>query len=284
MNTIEKKQIAAEIKRLSQKSSQKKVAATLNISTATISAMVNNKWEHIADNMWRKAKASLKLDTGWNIAQTRNMQLFQDLLMAVQSKHLSIGISEKAGIGKSAAYKLYSRNYKNVIHIECKHYWSKKSYVKNLLMQCGLPTVGTTEELIENFLDYVKELESPLIIIDQADKLKPNQFDLFMDFYNDLFGHTGFVLSGVKALEKKILKGVQADKVGYREIWSRIGSKFFDDLNEPNREDVAAICIANGVEDQESINYIFNVCDGDLRKVRREVEKRQLQAERRSAA
>jgi DNA transposition AAA+ family ATPase len=95
-----------------------------------------------------------------------------------------------------------------------------------LLRSAGLSSEGTVGELIENFIEHVRTLHKPLIIVDQADKLKDPQLDLFMDFYNDLEGHCAFILSGVPALQKRILKGVQRDKIGYRELYSRVGRKF----------------------------------------------------------
>lgn len=276
MNTQEKETIVAELKLQSNLSSQNKVASKLGISNATISQMINGNWQLIKDDMWRKAKVNLRLDLGWNIVETTNKKILTNALLAVQQRHLSIGISENAGIGKTETYKQYARKYRSVIHVECKNYWSKKSYVKNLLTNSGLDPVGTTEQLIEQFLDYVKSLDMPLIIIDQADKLKDPQLDLFMDFYNDLHGHCGFVISGVQALKKRILRGVQRDKIGYRELWSRIGAKFFDQLQDISLQDVEEICKGNGVTDKELINMIYNVADGDIRKVRREVEKAQL--------
>lgn len=276
MTTHEKSLIATELKTQAKLTSQNKLASKLGISNATVSMMVNNKWDSIDDAMWNKAKVNLKLDLNWVVVETSNYQTLFKALQVVQSRNLSIGISENAGIGKSEVYKQYTRTYKNVIHVECKNYWSKKSYVKNLLTTVGIDPVGTTEELIHQFLDHVKGLKKPLIIIDQADKLKDPQLDLFMDFYNDLFGHCGFILSGVKSLKKRIIKGVQRDKMGYRELWSRIGSKFYDQIGATTVQDVAKICMANGVEDGETIMEISNLSEGDLRKVRREVEKYQL--------
>lgn len=276
MNTNEKNQIVKELKVQVAQSSQKRVAARIGISTATVSHMINGKWELIRAEMWRRARVNLGLDLHWEVVDTDNLKTLNKTLRAVQGMSMSIAVSEMAGIGKSQAYKRYARTHKNVILVECKNYWTKKSYMRNLLAATGLEQTGTTEELIERLLHYMKGLDRPLMIIDQADKLKDPQLDLFMDFYNDLFGSCGFVLSGVKALEKRILRGVQRDKIGYSELWSRVGRKFYDQLQPVSIEDVQQICKANGVDDTDDHRHIFQVCDGDLRKVRREVEKRQL--------
>ena len=276
MNDQLKQLIVKELKTQSAHLSQNKVAAKIDISPATVSAMINGHWKLIKSDMWRKAKVNLRIDPNWTIVKTSNYRTLMDALDAVQERSMSIGISEKAGVGKSQIYKAFARTRKNVIHIECKNYWTKKSYMRALCMATGLDNHGTTEQLIERFMDHQKCTDLPMLIIDQIDKLKDPQFDLFMDFYNELFGHCAFVLSGVLALKKRILRGVQCDKIGYREIWSRIGSKFYDKLTLATIEDIALICQANQVDDRRDIQEIYALSGGDLRKVRREIEKLQL--------
>lgn len=272
MNNEHKLKIVEELKALSLKDSQNKVSKKAGVSSATISQMMNQNWDLIKDELWRKVQVNLHLDFSWNTASTQNLKAIVDMLGAVQSGSMSIGVSQPAGIGKSHSYKYYTRKVKNVILVECKNYWTKRTYVKELMSSSGLDTFGTTEELIEKFIEFVKGMDKPLIIIDQADKLKDPSLDLFMDFYNELDGHCGFLLSGVPALQKRILKGVQKDKIGYCELWSRIGRKFVA-LKKVSASDVEAICIANGIEDMDIIDSIWIQCEGDLRRVKREVEK-----------
>lgn len=271
MTPNQKQKIVNELEKLVAKSSQKKVANKAGISNATISQMVNGKWDLIADEMWRKVSVTLRIEDSWNTAITANFKLITELVSAAKELHMSIGISFDAGHGKSHAYQSFERMSSNVIYVECKNYWSKKSYVKALLTACGMEVFGTTEEMIEAFISHVMELESPLIIIDQMDKLKDPQMDLFMDFYNDLYNHCGFVLSGVPALKKRVMKGVQRDKIGYCELWSRIGRKFIA-LDPTSLNDVRLVCEANGVTDENVIERAFSESQGDIRRVRRTVE------------
>lgn len=272
MNVQMKKEVTQEVARLAKATSQNKVAAKAGVSSATISQMINGRHDQIADEMWRKVKSTLNITTGWNIAPTKNLKGITSLLTSAQDRNLSIAIAYNAGSGKSSAYRLYARTNPNVIYIECKNYWSKKSYVKNLLKALGHKPYGTTEEMIETFINQIKSLRSPILIIDQFDKLKDPSLDLFMDFYNDLEDHCAFVVSGVPALEKRIIRGVQHDKIGYRELYSRVGRKFIK-LDPINISDVSLICNANGVDSKEDIQYIFSNSEGDIRRVRKDIER-----------
>lgn len=272
MKTSAKEHIVTELKFLAKKESQSKIAKKAGVSTATISQMINHNWELIRPEMWRKVKINLHIELAdeWQTAEITNLKILNQLLKGAQQRSMSIAISHNAGAGKSHTYRLYERVYENVIYVECKNYWTKKSYIRHLLSASGLNSSGTAEELIERFIEHIKGLVRPLVIIDQIDKLKDSSLDLFMDFYNEL-KNCGFVVSGVPALRKRIERGVKNKKIGYEEFYSRIGRKFIA-LDPIKEKDVQLICEANGVAEEQVINEIYNTCEGDLRRVRRSID------------
>lgn len=274
MNNNAKYKIGIELNRMGKRKSQKRLALMCGVSTATISQMINGNHENISDEMWSRVKVTLGIDPSWTTVETGNSILIHNLLLHAQEQSSSLAISDKPGLGKSEAFKAYERQGTNVVYVECKNSWTKKTYMKTLLATAGVEALGTTEQLIEKFIHHMKGLASPLVIIDQFDKLKDPQIDLFMDFYNDLNGHCGFVLSGVKAFEKRVLRSVNRDKIGYAEIYSRIGRKFIK-LKPVSFQDVQAICNANDIKDDDQIDFIYQNCEGDLRRVKRDVEVRQ---------
>lgn len=271
MNTSHKQMIVAELEILAQKESQSKIARKAGVSTATISQMINNNWNLIRDEMWQKVKINLHINWDWITAETSNLKAINQLVSSAQKRSMSIAVSHDAGAGKSHTYRLYERTHKNVIYVECKNYWTKKSYARRLCTACGVDDSGTVETLIERFIQTVKAMNKAVVIFDQIDKLKDSQLDLFMDFYNELDGHCGFILSGVPAFKKRVLRGCQLNKIGYRELYSRIGRKFIK-LMKISEKDVSAVCKANGIDDDQFINETFNTCDGDLRRVRRSID------------
>ncbi|MBV7268406.1 AAA family ATPase [Winogradskyella luteola] len=248
------------------------MAKLLEVSTAIVSQIINNNWNLISNEMWRIIQKRLFLDFEWKTVAIENFKLITHFLNTSKKQGISIAISDTAGKSKSETFKAYWKsNINSTIYLQCKTSWTKKSYLKALLVASGLDSYGKTEELLARFLKHLMSLENPLVILDQADKLKDPQLDLFMDFYNDLNGHCGFMISGVKALEKRILKGVHRQKIGYEEFYSRIGRKFIE-LDHITFKDVKLICNANGVDDDDEIQYIFNNCEDDLRRVRRDID------------
>lgn len=276
MNTTQKEIIANELARLSQKTSQAHMAKLLEVSTALVSQVLNNNWKLISNEMWRVIEAKLFIDSTWNTVETANFKILNSLLKSSQDLGISIGISDTPGKSKSETYKhFWKENLGQNIYVQCKNSWTKKSYLKALLIASGQESYGKTEELLERFINHLRSIDKPSVTLDQFDKLKDPQLDLFMDLYNDLNGKCGFVVSGVKALEKRILKGVQHDKIGYAEFYSRIGKKFIQ-LDHITYNDVALICKANGVNDNDEILFIYNNCEDDLRRVRRDIDKYKL--------
>lgn len=283
MENKHKQIIAEHVQFLVNKTSQVKVAGVSKVSNGTISKIVAGSWDSIANAMWLKIKTNLGITWDWNIAPTKNLETVLGLLKNIQTQSMSAMISDKQGIGKTTGYKEYQRLNNNVILIQCKNYWSKKSFARHQLIACGLDPVGTTEEMIETFAEYLSTLKKPLVIYDQFDKLKEVQKDLFMDYYNDLDGQCAFLLSGVKHLAHQEKKGRNRNKMGYAERWSRVGSKSIA-LDPLTLLDVTNMCVANGLEDKEVIQDVFDNCLGDCRRVKREVVKYFLEKAEKNAA
>lgn len=271
ITTAQKARIAQEVARLASQTSQVNVANKAGVSNATISQIVNGNWPTISNDMWKALQVNLHLNFTWKSAETTNFILLRNYLTYAQTNSVSLAISEDAGRGKTHAYRHYARHNEKVIHIECQNYWTKKSYMKNIMAAAGLPQHGTLEEMVVKFIKTLKTWHQPLVIIDQFDKLKDPQMDLFMDFYNELDGYCGFLLSGVKALKKKVLNGVNRDKVGYAEMYSRIGRKFIN-LDPVTIKDVKLICHANDIMEPEEVQLIADKSEGDLRRVKRDIE------------
>jgi len=280
MTTIQQSIIAEEVERLANKTSQLNLANRLEVSNATVSNMINGVHENISAAMWRKVQKILHIEFDWVTAKIKNYQLVYALLKNTQAQSISVAISDDPGKSKTHTYREYETLENNVIHIECKNSWSKKTYIQQILINTGCSSIGTTQEMIKRFVEHVRTLEKPILIIDQFDKLKDPQLDLFMDFYNDLDNQCGFVLSGVKAFEKRILKGVNRQKIGYAELYSRIGRKFIY-LDPISLSDVELIAHKNGVENERQIRFMYENCQGDLRRVRRDIEIYNLKREKR---
>jgi DNA transposition AAA+ family ATPase len=253
------------------KGSQNQVAAGMpGVSAATLSQMRNHKWELIADEMWRKVAAYVGVAAkGWNYAETRNSKDLLQFFTESQQHALVIAITGKAGAGKSESAKKYESENKNAFLLSCNEYWDKRWFLRELLAKMGKDHAGLTlPEMMHKAVLMLKSLDTPIIILDEADKLADNVLLFFITLYNELENHCGIVLMATHFLEKRIKRGVAMEKKGYREIYSRVGLRFIE-MEATSYADVEKICNANGITEPTTIRAISKDSDGDVRRVRR---------------
>jgi len=275
MTQEQKQQISDQLRAyVEQKGSGNKAANSLNgVSSATISKVLTGKWETIADEMWRSiASQTGSAETkGWQVVKTRAYEAMTFALENAQRDSLVMAVIGEAGSGKTEAIKNYTAEGRNVYHLVCSEYWNRRTFMAKVLQSMGVTYSGNTvADMMETIVDTLKRKEQPLIVLDEADKLSDQVLYFFISLYNQLEDHCGIIMTATKYLRARIEKGLRLNRKGYAEIFSRIGRKFVE-LPLLNSEDVAAVCVANGVSDAKAINGIVDEADGDLRRVKRSV-------------
>ena len=272
METTQKQIIANALATLTENISQNRLAKKAGVSSATISQMINGKHALISDEMWLKVQVSLKIDTDWQIVATKNYGILTSYLKLAKRQFMNLAFSHHEGSGKSQAFSDFEKTTPNVIYLECATYWSRKNLVRALITQAGLDEEGNITYLVDRLVDHLQGLKNPVVIIDQADKLSDTSLDLLIDFHNRMNGQCSFIMSGVQALQIRVEKGYKKNKTGYRELYSRFGRKFIQ-LEKLSKLDCKKICEANGVDDKDTIEHIYNTMDDDLRILKKEVNK-----------
>lgn len=272
METTQKQQIAEKVRNFIAKyDSANSASKALSVSSGTISQVLNGKWELISDEMWRKLENRTFTGKEWNGVETRNYKLLFNLLNDSQANSNVFAIIGDAGTGKSYALKEYARANKKAYLLSCNEYWNRKYFLSELLKEMGRDYSGlTVAEMMQEAVRYLQTQEAPVIIMDEADKLTDQVLYFFITLYNSLEDQCGLVLCATDHLHKRIKRGLNLNKRGYKEIYSRIGRKPIE-LRGINSTDVAQICVANGVTDSKLIKEVFEDCDGDLRRVKRKV-------------
>lgn len=274
MTNEQKQQICEQLRAyVEQKGSGNKAAASMNgVSSATVSKVLSGKWDTISDDMWRSiaAQCGHKAE-GWQLVETRAYKAMTFTLENAQRDSLVMAVIGEAGSGKTEAIKNYAAGGRNVYHLVCSEYWNRRTFMAKVLQSMGEIYSGTTvADMMDAIVDTLKRKESPLIVLDEADKLSDQVLYFFISLYNQLEDQCGIIMTATRYLRARIEKGLRLNRKGYAEIYSRIGRKFVE-LPLHNSEDVAAVCSANGVTDPKTINSIIDEADGDLRRVKRSV-------------
>lgn len=272
---MKKEEIVAQLRSyVERKGSQKKAANSLDgVSSATINKMLNGTdWETISEEMWRSvAQQTRTKSEGWQLADTSVHREMTMLLSRAQEDALVAGVIGAAGSGKTETCREYADEHRNVYHITCGEHWNRRTFVSKVLKSMGANVAGyTINDMMEEVVDALSRADNPLLILDEADKLSDQVLYFFITLYNQLEGRCGIVLCGTQYLKARIARGVRLGKKGFEEILSRLGRRFFE-LAEIGEEDVALVCVANGIESDAKIRKITKESESDLRRVKRSV-------------
>lgn len=256
-----------------KKGSQNKAANSLKgVSNASISQILNGNWDLISDEMWQSIAAQIGWSQNtWVTVKTRDFKYITNFLKDAQAHANVFALIGEAGSGKTHASKKYVDDNKNAFMLCCNEYWNRKFFLFELLSAMGRDGGGmTVAEMMQEAVMTLKKIKNPLIIMDEADKLKDEVLYFFITLYNQLEDHCGIVMVATDHLEKRINRGVKLNKKGYKEIFSRIGRKPIR-LHGVGSTDVVQICTENGITDKADMKNIVEGCENDLRRVKRSI-------------
>lgn len=285
LTTIEKKRIQEGLRQYVAKfPSQNKAAQSLTgTSSATVSSVLQGKWENISDDMWRNLGTQLGTGTSkdWQVVETK---AFQEMVFAMQDaqtvKNVTWVVGE-AGCGKTTTAKLYATEHSEVFYILCSEDMKKSDFIREIARRIGQRTEGySVRELLDRIIDDLIQMEAPLLLFDEADKLPERVFHYFIDLYNRLEDKCGMVFLSTSYIKRRMAMGLRYNKCGYNEIHSRIGRKFFE-LERTDAQDVHAVCVANGVTDKGRISEVVRDSEAyefDLRRVKKSIHRVKLMA------
>ena len=260
--------------------SQNKASGSLKgVSAGTVSTILNSKYENISDEMFRNIASQIGGGAnagGWQIVETNAYQEIRFALSDAQEWRNVTWIVGDAGCGKTTTAQMYAQENKEVFYVLCSENMSKAEFIREIARTIGIKSDGyTLRGLWDLIIGNLIQMESPLMVFDEADKLTDTVFHYFISFYNRLEDKCGTIFMSTDYIKRRMDLGLRHNKKGYNEIHSRIGRKFFD-VDQTSANDVYAICIANGLTEKSKINEVIKdaeTCDFDLRRVKKSIHR-----------
>jgi len=261
--------------------SMNKASQLIGISNAYASKMINGKWENISDEMWRKVEKLTKSPTkkNWKTVPTRVTEFCYKIFDDAREHSLCYGMVGGAGCGKDVSIRSYAMSHENFWHINCQRYFNQIVFLREVTSAMGLGDEAlSAHELMAKIREKALKSENPTIVINEADKLNDTVLLNFITFFNYLEDECALIIIATEHLERKVIRGVTTNKMGFRELYSRIGRKFVK-IPIPDKSDVRKICEANGINDEPTITKIYNDdrVVTDLRRVKRCIHKEKKQ-------
>ncbi|HUM50452.1 MAG TPA: ATP-binding protein [Chitinophagales bacterium] len=194
----------------------------------------------LSDGEWirigRTLNVQLSAKPAWIVVETPVFDYISSQLEYCQRQSSTGLFCDDCDIGKTETAKHYASTHRNVVLVDCSQVKSKQKFIRFIASQFGVDSTGKLVDVIADMVYYVKTLEKPLIIFDEAGDLEYNAFLEIKALYNHLERMCGFYMIGAEGLKAKFNRAIHNKKVGYAEIFSRFGSKHqamkFKDLKE----------------------------------------------------
>ena len=156
--------------------SDSKFAKWLGISGSQYSRVKNGDVEQVlSDTNWIAIARQLEVNMGnapeWKTAKTPVYEFVNAQLEICQNEALSSLLCDLSDIGKTWTAKVYAKTHKNVAYIDCSLAKGKTQLIRSIAKAFGLDNSGRLNDVEANTIYYLKQLEKPLIILDEAGDL-----------------------------------------------------------------------------------------------------------------
>lgn len=183
----------------------------------------------IKDTQWLNIARELGISPNekqWNTANTDVFKAIQEDILFCKEFAKAMILVDECAIGKTYTARYLSKQLKNCFYVDCSQYKTKQAFIRGLARTLGIDASDKYIHVKANIKYYLKMLEKPIIILDEAGDLEYMAFLELKELWNATEGYCGWYMMGADGLRAKIERGIQNKKVGFKEIFSRYSDKF----------------------------------------------------------
>lgn len=264
--------------------SDAKHAKALGISTSVYSTLKKGTTEKtLSDANWitvaRKLGVNLRGGIDWKAAKTETFEYITAQLEFYQASGQSGILCDMPNIGKTFTAKYYVKSHRNAVYVDCSQVKTKQLLVRKIAAEFGIDRKGRYVDVYEDLVYYLRSIETPLIILDEAGDLKYDAFLELKALWNATERACAWYMMGADGLKAKINRNIEWQKVGYTEMLSRFGDKYSkvtpDDGKEREKfllKQASIVARVNAPEGTD-VGVIVRKTKGGLRRVYTEIEK-----------
>ena len=283
-NDIKKRILAAMDANRVNYPSDSKHAASLSISSAVYSQLKAGQTERVLSeanwiSMARRLGVELRPGMEWKAAQTATFRYIWAQLTACQNGSLSAIMCDMPNIGKTFTAREYVKQHRNAVYVDCGQVKTKTQLVKQIAKEFGVSCRGQYKDVYEDLVFYLKTVDTPLIILDEAGDLKNEAYLELKALWNATERQCAWYMMGADGLKARIERSVDMKMVGYTELLSRFGDRFCkvtpDDGKERQAfliEQARIVAEANAPKGVDA-GALARKTGGALRRVYTEIEK-----------
>lgn len=259
-------------------------ALSLGISASVYNAIKKGNLDRqVSDAGWvgmaRRLGVTLREEMEWTAAQTPTFAFISEQLSLCQGSSLSAILCDLPNIGKTFTAKVYVKGHRHAVYVDCSQVKSKQKLVRRIAREFGVGCNGRYSDVYEDLVAYLRTIDTPLVVLDEAGDLQYEAFLELKALWNATERCCAWYMMGAEGLQEKIDRAIQGKKVGYTEMFSRLGDQYShvtpSDAREREKFLRAQAMIVAKVNAPEGadIRRIVNLSGGGLRRVYTEIEK-----------
>lgn len=239
--------------------SDQKFATSLGINPSVYSRLKKGDFtKTLSESEWlrvgRVLGVALTAADEWKVAKTTTYKYIYNQLSYCQENSIARVFCDRADIGKSTTAKDYAARNKNVAYVDCSLCKTHHAFIRTLARKFGIDDKGKLRDVQDDMIYYVRSLEQPLIILDEAGDLSYPAWLEIKALWNALEGACGWYMLGADGLAAKIDRHRRSKKVGYAEIFRRFGSDYMQATPTSTNEADYAMYISTEAEKIIALN------------------------------
>lgn len=255
--------------------SQNRLSELSKVNPAYISAIKNGNFSidsgetkgNISDAQFHRLADVLdvKFDGGLLWPELHNYKRIERLSRKAQNRKIRVILDGPTGQGKTFTLEKFSKRNNYVIYVKCTMNMTAKNLVDAILQRLNVhDKIRGLHEKLETIRRIVLSRQGYLIIIDEAEVVKPGIYAVIKDVSDFVQNKAGMVICGfglVKKLDRLAAKG----KPGYPQLRRRFFGNV-EELGKVTEQEIVDILIAEGITNKGAQNVIADQVD-DLDKL-----------------
>lgn len=264
--------------------SDSKHAAALGINSSVYNNIKKGVFERqLSDasfiSIARRLGVSLRNEMPWRAAETAVFVYITEQLELCQRSSLSGLLCDVPNIGKTFSARAYIKTHPNAVYVDCGQVKTKMRMIRFIAREFGINGNGRYADVYDDLVYYLKGIECPLIILDEAGDMNPETFLELKALWNATDRACGWYMMGANGLKAKIQRNRNNNTLGYEEMFSRYGDNYNRVTPEDEKQRTvflkaqAAIVAKVNAPQGTDIAKIVNLSGGKLRRVYTEIEK-----------
>jgi DNA transposition AAA+ family ATPase len=254
-----------------------RLAKFLEISVSYMSYILNDKWNEIkagektiqlADHHFLKMadKVGYKLEERvWQHFDSHNyMATYNFIEYCREKKALGI-VDAETGSGKTYASEQYQReNPVGTYLVTCDGFMAATQFGLSLNKLVGGFQPRNLYQMVQNIEEQLSDMSAkgidPIIIIDEAENLKPKAYEAIKAICDRLLGKVAIVLIGANDYAPWLKSRAAKRMACFPQIWSRFKGNI-KYLHRLNKAELVEVCKQLNINDVAIHNYLMALTD-----------------------